>query len=125
MSLGPHHERRETCLLSDTPLICTKISVVPRLRFRFLAFLLCALPLVADAHPLSFTETTVTLHVDGTFQVDMVCDLDALALGLPQDTDDAQLVATLEAMAPDEFSALTQHLRQFFLQLSHQRLPQE
>jgi hypothetical protein len=45
----------------------------------------------------------------------MVCDLDALALGLPQDTDDAQLVATLEAMAPDEFSALTQRLRQLFL----------
>ena len=115
MSLGPHHERRETVLLSDTPLLCTKISAVPCLRFRFLAFLLCALPLVADAHPLSFTETTFTLHVDGTFQVDMVCDLDALALGLPQDTDDAQLVATLEAMAPDEFSALTQRLRQLFL----------
>ena len=95
--------------------MCAKISAVPRLRLGLLAFLLCALPLVADAHPLSFTETTITLHVDGTFQVDMVCDLDALALGLPQDTDDAQLVATLRALAPDEFSALTQRLRQLFL----------
>ena len=95
--------------------MCARISVVPGLRFGLLAFLLCVVPLVADAHPLSFTDTTVTLHVDGTFQVDMVCDLDALALGLPQDTDDAQLVAALGALSPSEFSELTQRLRQLFL----------
>lgn len=88
---------------------------MPRLRFGILAFLLCAVPLVADAHPLSFTDTTVTLQADGTFQVDMVCDLDALALGLPQDTDDAQLVATLRALSPREFSELTERLRRLFV----------
>jgi hypothetical protein len=82
--------------------------------FGLLAFLLVTLPLVAGAHPLFFTDTTVTLNVDGTFEVDMVCDLDALALGLPQDTDDARLVATIQAVSPGEFSELTQRLRQFF-----------
>jgi len=95
--------------------MCAKISVVARLGFGFLAFLLVALPRVADAHRLSFTDTTITLNVDGTFQVDMVCDLDALALGLPQNTDDARLVATIQALSPGEFSELTQRLRQFFV----------
>ena len=85
------------------------------MRLGLFVCLLCALPPIVDAHPLSFTETTVTLHVDRTFQVDMVCDLDALALGVPQDTDDAQLVATLRALSPEEFFALTQRLRQLFL----------
>ena len=95
--------------------MCTKILTAPRLRLGLVACLLCALPHLADAHPFSFTETTVTLPGDGTFRVDMVCDLDALALGLPQDTDDTQLVAALRALSPDEFSELTQRLRQLFL----------
>jgi len=68
-----------------------------------------------QAHPLSFTDTTLTLRVDGTFQVDMVCDLDALALGLPKDTDDARLVTKLRGLSSEEFSEVTQRLRQLFL----------
>ena len=94
---------------------CAKISAVTRPRLGLLAYLLCALPLIVDAHPLSFTDTTLTLSPDGTFEVDMVCDLDALALGRPQDTDDAQLVSALQALSPEEFSALSQRLRQLFL----------
>lgn len=97
------------------PSICAKISALTRPRLGLLACFLCALPLIVDAHPLSFTDTTLTLSADGTFQVDMVCDLDALALGLPQDTDDTQLVSALRALSPEEFSGLRQRLRQLFL----------
>ena len=88
---------------------------MPRSRLGLLILLLSLLPSTAYAHPLSFTETTLTLHLDGTFQVDMVCDLDALALGLPQDTDDAHLVETLGTLSPEEFADLTQRLQQLFL----------
>lgn len=90
-------------------------SGVPRPRLGLLILLLSLLPSTVYAHPLSFTETTLTLHPDGTFQVDMVCDLDALALGLPQDTDDAHLVTTLAALSPEEFTDVTQRLQQLFL----------
>ena len=67
-----------------------------------------------SAHPLSVTQTTLTLQVDGTFRVDMTCDLDALALGMPQDSDDAELVAILQELSPEEFSERTQRLRNLF-----------
>ena len=89
--------------------------MVPRPRLGLFAFLLPLLPLAVHAHPLSFTETTLTLNVDRTFRVEMVCDLDALALGLPQDSNDAQLVATLRALSPEDFFDLQQRLRQLFL----------
>ena len=84
-------------------------------RLGLLTFLLTLPPLVVEAHPLSFTETTLILNDDGTFQVDLVCDLDALALGLPQDADDAELSATLNALSATDLSSLTQRLRQLFL----------
>ena len=85
------------------------------LRLGLLTFLLTLSPLVVQAHPLSFTETTLTLNVDGTFQVDLICDLDALALGVPQDADDAALSATLNGLSAPELSSLTERLRQLFL----------
>ena len=72
------------------------------------------LPLPLAAHPLTFTETELTLRVDGTFQVDMICDLDALALGAPQDADDAELVAALGALSPDAFAERVERLRELF-----------
>ena len=68
----------------------------------------------ADGHPLAFTETTLTLSADRTFRVDMVLDLDALALGAPQDADDAGLVATIEALTPEELDDTLERLRQVF-----------
>ena len=70
---------------------------------------------VALAHPLSVTQTTLTLPADGSFRVDMTCDLDALALGAPQDSDDAELVAILQGLSADEFAERTQRLRELFL----------
>ena len=66
------------------------------------------------AHPLTFTETTIVLRPDGSFQTDLVCDLDALALGAPQNADDAALVAALAALSPGELEARLDRLRQLF-----------
>ena len=69
---------------------------------------------VANAHPLLFTETTLTLRDDATFQVDLIADLDALALGAPQDTDDAELVATIEALSSAQRADLIARLAGLF-----------
>ena len=76
---------------------------------------LVGLPAPSSAHPLTFTETTILLRPDGSFQTDLVCDLDALALGAPQNADDATLVATLGALAPGELTERLDQLRQLFL----------
>ena len=68
----------------------------------------------AEAHPLTFTDTTLTLNADGTFQVDLLYDLDALALGASIDTDDAALVAALAQLSPGDFNARVDRLRRLF-----------
>ena len=73
-----------------------------------------AWPLSITAHPLTVTETTLTLHRNRTFQVDLITDLDALALGVPQNADDAELVAALRALAPAELEERVDRLRQLF-----------
>ena len=70
-------------------------------------------PLTA-AHPLTFTESELLLRLDGTFQVEMVCDLDALALGVPQDTEDAALVVALHNLTPQQFEERVERLRELF-----------
>ena len=76
--------------------------------------LLVATSAPALAHPLTFTQTELTLRTDGTFQIDMVCDLDALALGVPQDADDAELVAVIRALSLVERNNQIDRLRQLF-----------
>ena len=68
----------------------------------------------ADAHPLAFTQATLTLLPDGRFEAEIVYDLDALALGAPIDTDDAELAAALEGLPPDAFAARVDRLRRLF-----------
>ena len=68
----------------------------------------------AVAHPLTFMEVTLTLRDDGTFAANLIHDLDALALGVPVDTDDAELVAALESLPPDEFATRVAQLRRLF-----------
>ena len=65
----------------------------------------------ALAHPLTFTGVTLTLHADGAFEADLIYDLDALALGVPLDTDDAELVAALESLSPEELETRIARLR--------------
>ena len=66
------------------------------------------------AHPLAFTEVTLTLGADGAFEADLIYDLDALALGAPIDTDDAELAAALESLSPDELATRLARLRRLF-----------
>ena len=87
---------------------------VPRRLPATLLMAVFTLPGLAAAHPLTFTDTTVVLRADGTFQIDLITDLDALALGVPQDADDASLVATLTAMTPADFNVLIDRLRTLF-----------
>jgi len=68
----------------------------------------------ADAHPLTFTATTLTLKTNNTFEVDLQYDLDALALGVSITTDDTELVQTLEALPIIEFDTTLERLRRLF-----------
>ncbi len=68
----------------------------------------------AVGHTLELTETLVVVKGDGTYQIDMVCDLDALALGAPPSTDNALLLADLQAMDPTRRAALGDKLQNFF-----------
>lgn len=68
----------------------------------------------AAAHPLTFTQVTLTLLPGGRFEAEIVYDLDALALGAPIDTDDAELVAVLESLPPDELAAHVARLHRLF-----------
>ena len=68
----------------------------------------------ALAHPLAFTEVTLTLGPGDAFAADVIYDLDALALGAPIDADDAELAAALAAHSPDELDARVARLRRLF-----------
>ena len=68
----------------------------------------------ALAHPLTFTEVTLTLGPGDAFAADVIYDLDALALGAPIDSDDAELAAALAAHTPDELDARVARLRRLF-----------
>lgn len=86
---------------------------VGKLAGSFLALFAClALPL--RAHNLGFTETRATFGDEGTFEIEMVVDLDALALGAPQDADSEELAARLEAQSAAELEATAADLERFF-----------
>ncbi len=74
--------------------------------------LLATLP--AAAHELTLTETLLVLKADGTYQVDMTCDLDALAAGAPSAADSAALAAELRALPPAELERRRERLRRTF-----------
>ncbi|HEX9700768.1 MAG TPA: hypothetical protein VGD06_15030, partial [Acidobacteriota bacterium] len=69
----------------------------------------------AAGHDLGLTRTAVLLLPDGTFRIDMIADLDALALGVPQTTDNAELARILESMPAGELEQTVERLRETFL----------
>jgi hydrogenase/urease accessory protein HupE len=69
----------------------------------------------AAAHDLGFTRTVAVLLPEGAYRIDMQVDLDALALGVSQDTDNAALMAALDAMSPGELAQTIADLQQTFL----------
>ncbi|MFN0136864.1 MAG: HupE/UreJ family protein, partial [Phycisphaerae bacterium] len=68
----------------------------------------------ANAHDFLFTETRAHFHSNGMYQIDMVVDLDALALGEPASADNSKLLAQIQAMTPGERDVLAEHLRRLF-----------
>lgn len=88
-----------------------KKRLVPALLTTF-AFLAASPP--AAPHDLRLTETLLILKADGTFQVDMTCDLDALALGAGPSADSAELAARLRELPDEELQARVERLRGYF-----------
>lgn len=85
-----------------------------------LAFsLLVAAP--AAAHEFTITKTDLLLRGDGTFQVDLVADLDALALGRPQTDPNDLLAATLRALPPEELAATRERLADYLVRYTRIR----
>jgi hypothetical protein len=62
--------------------------------------LLLARAPAAGAHDFAFTDVTVGLRADGTFAVEVACDLDALALGVDSSADSAALAAEIARLPP-------------------------
>ena len=77
------------------------------------ALFLVALPTTPTyAHDLEFSFTVIVLRADGTYQVDMTCDLDALALGVAQEVDSALVLRRLRELRPEELSERVNDLRE-------------
>ena len=57
----------------------------------------------ALAHDFTVTEVAVIFRGDGSYQIDMSVDADALALGLSPSTDSAIVVEEMAALSPEEF----------------------
>ena len=70
--------------------------------------LLCALAAAAcslTAHEFTITPVTLVLTGDGRFQADVGLDADALALGLPLETDSAAVAAAMRQLTEERFEA--------------------
>ena len=80
----------------------------------FVAGICALLSAAAAAHDLKLTDTLIVLKTDGTYQVDMTCDLDALALGAPTRSDSAELAERLRALSPEELNERLGDLRRYF-----------
>ena len=65
----------------------------------------------AAAHDFSLTDTLVLFKGDGTYQVDLSCDLDALALGVGPEMGALEAKAALDALPPAELEAKVTSLR--------------
>lgn len=66
------------------------------------------------AHSLELTQTLILIYPDGRYQIDMICDLDPLALGVAPSTDNALVLAELDALGVDERDRLASKLRSTF-----------
>ena len=71
------------------------------------AALVGLVPLLARAHEFTITDVLAVLKSDGTYQVDIRLDVDALALGVSASTDSAQVLAALQAL---DASALAERI---------------
>ena len=77
------------------------------------ALFLVALPTTPTyAHDLPFSFTVIVLRAEGTYQVDVTCDLDALARGVAQEVDSALVLRRLRELRPEELAERVNDLRE-------------
>src|SRR5262245_40497039 len=67
------------------------------------------------AHQFSITDVLVVLKTNGTYQIDMTVDVDALAMGVAPTTDSAELAAALEALSPAELDGASERASETLL----------
>lgn len=72
---------------------------------------LALLPSAARAHNFTLTDVDFELHDDRTYTVDVVCDLDALALGAASTADSTALAAEIESLEPEAREELVTRLQ--------------
>ena len=80
-------------------------------------FLLLVIGLVAApgaAHEFELTQGLLLLRTDGTYQLDLRCDLDALALGVSPSVDSLELAMALSSLPPEEQDTAQERIRTFF-----------
>jgi len=66
------------------------------------------------AHDLPLTRTLIQVGDDGSYAVDMIADLDALALGAPPGADSGELATALQALPPEQLERRVDQLRVLF-----------
>jgi hypothetical protein len=84
-------------------------------RFVVVAFAGWVLASPAFAHVFTITNVLAVLKSDGTFQIDMTVDVDALALGVPPTSDSALVVDALRGLKPEELERAIQQARDTLL----------
>ena len=67
---------------------------------------------IALAHDFSITETTIFLDSSNTYKIDMLVDVDALALGVSPTSDSEQVVSILTALSLQDLEQAKQKARQ-------------
>ena len=78
---------------------------------------LCALLLITagaarvEGHTFTITEVLAVFTADGTYQIDVTIDVDALALGVPPTEDSASVAARLRALPPEAFDAAVEQAK--------------
>lgn len=69
------------------------------------------MPSATRAHVFTVTNVLAVLKSDGTYMVDMVVDVDALALGVPPSTDSKLVMEALQGLTPEELQIATEQAR--------------
>ena len=78
-------------------------------------FALIALVAPATAHVFTITNVLAILKSDGTYQIDMTVDVDALALGVPPTTDSRLVMEALQGLSPEELQRAVQQASETIL----------
>lgn len=97
--------------------VVSKVGSMPRIRFRHLWTLIAGLVMTSSAiaHDFSVTDVVVRFNEDRTYRVDMICDVDALALGLPPSADSRAAYKRLAEMTDEERQVYIDHAKDTLL----------